>query len=351
MSIKLDKIDNTFMVELVEVEQNNVPKYLLIYFSGIVIMGLATFHLKLLNLYIAVADVNTSIFFRYILIALFSHLILRNQNIKTPTYNQVGDTVWLTIRNVSNYCSATALIVCFNYMRLATAIVFSALSPIFACIFSVLILKEKFHVRYIIGIIICLSGSLIMILNEKSDNKTSNISNKNLHISNNLTANSALNNNVMVEEKSDWINLILGLFFGLTHSITLSLFTISTKLLINKKIDINVMMYYLGIFITIVSFVVGFFVNVHNDTLLNFSYIFHACLSGVLFYVGFQVINYAFNSKLEVLHTTSIGYVQIVESFVLGALFLNEKVYFTDIFGCLIIIAYNILNVIFPIKT
>jgi drug/metabolite transporter (DMT)-like permease len=80
-------------------------------------------------------------------------------------------------------------------------------------------------------------------------------------------------------------------------------------------------------------------------------YVLHACVSGALFYIGFQVINYAFKSKLEVLHTTSIGYVQIVESFILGALFLNESIYFTDFLGCFIIIGYNILNVLFPIET
>jgi drug/metabolite transporter (DMT)-like permease len=348
--IKLDDIGNTLHQKLVELDHNNVPKHLFIYFIGIFIMGLATFHLKLLNMYIAVADVNTTIFFRYLLITVFSFLIMRNQDIQIPAYTEVGDTLWLTIRNVSNYCSATTLIVCFNYMRLATAIVFSALSPIFACVFSVLILKEKFHIRYIIGILICLSGSLMMILNEKTEKNIEDKSNQDTYLSNNSTLR-LLSNDNNSEVNNDFMNILIGTFFGLTHSITLSLFSISTKLLINKKININIAMYYLGIFISVVSFIVGFFVNIHNEALLNPSYVFHACLSGALFYAGFQVINFAFNSKLEVLHTTSIGYVQIVESFILGALFLSETIYFSDILGCSIIIAYNILNVLFPIKT
>jgi len=47
---------------------------------------------------------------------------------------------------------------------------------------------------------------------------------------------------------------------------------------------------------------------------------------------------------------TSIGYVQIIIAFCLGAIFLNETVGVLDIIGSLIIFGYNIYNVYDPPK-
>ena len=190
-----------------------------------------------------------------------------------------------------------------------------------------------------------------MILNEKPEvalpNKTP-FQNDTILYSNNIIdhPNKAVNTNADIE----LFNILIGTLFGLAHCISLAIFVISTKLLINKKVDSNIMNYYMGLSVMIITFIYGFFTNIHNEVLYNLFYIISALFSGILYFVGFTVNNYSFKSKLKVLHTTSVGYFQIVHSFILGVLFLNESVYFSDLLGCSIIIIYNILNVIFPIK-
>ena len=190
-----------------------------------------------------------------------------------------------------------------------------------------------------------------MVLNEKSEVALPNetpFQNNTILYSNNIIdqPNKALNTNADIE----LFNILIGTLFGLAHCISLAIFVISTKLLINKKVDSNIMNYYMGLSVMIITFIYGFFINIHNEVLYNLFYIISALFSGILYFVGFTVNNYSFKSKLQNLHTTSVGYFQIVHSFILGVLFLNESVYFIDLLGCAIIIVYNIFNAMFPIK-
>ena len=333
-------------------DKNDISKYLILYLIGILIGGVAIFHLKLIKL-IADADLNTMLFLRGIFYSICSYLMIRKNELNLPSYNSVGETYWLTIRNVSSFSSAMTLLLTLKYLRLATAVVFTALCPAFAIVFSVVILKEKFYIRYVIGISICMFGCLLMVFNEKSDNKQlyddklTNLTSENLK---NDLINGSKDKIFKTDQENDLITIMIGTIFGILHSISGAIFNVSSKVLISRKVDSLIIMYYLGICFMIFSFTIGFFMNSHNEVLYNFNFVFNACLSGVLFFLAFHVMNCSFNSNLEVLHTTSINYVQIVQSFIFGALFLNENIYFTDLLGCSIIIAYNILNVMFPIK-
>ena len=103
-------------------------------------------------------------------------------------------------------------------MRLATAVVFSALYPAIAVVISIIILKEKFYLRYILGISLCFSGCLIMILNEKPEvalpNKTP-FQNDTILYSNNIIdqPNKALNTNSDIE----LFNILIGTLRLLKH--------------------------------------------------------------------------------------------------------------------------------------
>ena len=113
------------------------------------------------------------------------------------------------------------MILCLSYIRLSSTLVFSALSPIFTSILSVVILKEKFYPRYILGLIICFSGCMVLILNDKS----SPISNQ-ITIDNTTYSRSGFESEVnshILEDKSnvELINMIIGCLFGISHTLTL----------------------------------------------------------------------------------------------------------------------------------
>ena len=61
--------------------------------------------------------------------------------------------------------------VAVSYLRITTCQVISSLSPILIITFSVFLLKEEFHSRYILGIICGIVGSVIIILDEKRINR------------------------------------------------------------------------------------------------------------------------------------------------------------------------------------
>ena len=69
--------------------------------------------------------------------------------------------------------------VAVSYLRITTCQVISSLSPILIITFSVFLLKEKFHSRYVLGIICGIVGSVIIILDEKrikeNESKQSNL--------------------------------------------------------------------------------------------------------------------------------------------------------------------------------
>ena len=340
--------NNDFLLKTSE-NQQNTSKFLFIYFIAVVIFGFAVFSIKIIKL-IAISDASTLLFFRGFAISFCSLIYSKKDGICLPSYTNVGDTYWLTVRNTSHFLSSLFLVLALNYMRLATAVVFSALYPAIAVVFSIIILKEKFYPRYILGISLCFCGCLIMVLNEKSEVPLPNetpFHNDTISVNFINQSNIILNTN---DDKIELYNIVMGLLCGLIHSVSLAMFHVSTKFLINKKVDSNIMNYYMGLIVMILSFILGFFTNIHNQVLYNGFYIISALISGIIFFFAFKVTNYSFKSKLEVLHTTSVGYFQIVHSFILGVLFLNESVYFTDLLGCSIIIVYNILNVMFPIK-
>ena len=93
--------------------------------------------------------------------------------------------------------------------------------------FSIFILKERLYKRYIIGIIICIFGILLLISNEKSVEK----------------------------DKSENSFIAYGLFFGFLNSITFGLQNTANKLLLNRKIENLIILFYTGVYIAVFSII------------------------------------------------------------------------------------------------
>jgi len=157
------------------------------------------------------------------------------------------------------------------------------------------------------------------------------------------------NKNSKEIEDAQFMNTLIGCCFGLIHTVSLSLHQTSTKILLNHKVDNNILIYYLGVTNCVLSYLSWQFIGTYKEMWWKPCFVFHDLFNGVLFFTFVYLINVGYEN-LDLIQTAGLGYITIVESFILGALFLGENVYFTDIIGSLIIVVYNLLNSYFPIK-
>ena len=104
--------------------------------------------------------------------------------------------------------------ICLWYLRASTAQIITTLSPIIIFILSYFFLNEKFYIRYFYGCIICLIGSFIIILNEKNSKNIKN-------------------------EKSNFNDILIGVFFCFLNVIATSLISVANKKLADNKAYFN----------------------------------------------------------------------------------------------------------------
>ena len=288
------------------------------------LFGFSGFSAKLLGIHFPESFCpNNFIMTRSIGMILFSLLNFKIKNIEIPKFEHVVDKKWLIIRCITNYFAFTTWILGLYYFRFTTMACFNRIAPVFIMICSVLILKEKFHMKYLYGILICLLGSFIIIINDMSSD-------------NNLL------NQVKNENESSRFNRIInGLICGLSFIIFIAVTQTSTKQLVNSGIEPHTVIFYVGICGFILGFISNLFIFGRMKDLLNVKLSLLTMINGVLFYYA-STINQTSLKSLDLIKTTTISYFSIVQAFVLGYVFLNEKIGVTDIIGSLIIISYNV---------
>ena len=72
------------------------------------------------------------------------------------------------------------------------------------------------------------------------------------------------------------------------------------------------------------------------------------CLAnGIIFYTATKLQIFSIKN-IDIIKIISISYVTLITSFILGAVFLHDKVGLTDIIGSLLVLGYNLYNAIYP---
>lgn len=74
------------------------------------------------------------------------------------------------MRTNLNFFGVQFFITAIWYLRIATVQIIQTSNPLVVTILSVFFLKEKFYIRYLVGIIVCFIGAIFIILNERKDN-------------------------------------------------------------------------------------------------------------------------------------------------------------------------------------
>ena len=344
----IDEIEKLQINVINNSKTKSIHFYYLIMILAISLASISNFHLKFMTTLCGKADSNQMLFYRSFISSLLSCIYLRLKKISIPTYwNVGGSSFWFSVRNFSAFICSISLLMCFDFMRLSTCTVFSALSPVFSSILSVIILKEKFYSRYILGITICFIGCMLLIFNDESSKR---INEKNFDNNSYIEIKThAENDEIQKKWNLDLINKVIGLCFGIVHTLSLSFNHVSTKILLKDNIEINILLFYSGLFNCIASFFTWQIIGSYDYMWFDKCFVLNNSLNGILFYT-FSFLLAISLKNLDLIKTVAIGYLQIVETFILGALFLGESVHNTDILGSSIIVLYNLLNSLFPIK-
>ena len=227
----------------------------------------------------------------------------------------------LLIRMNFNFFSVSVWVVSVRCLRMSTCQMMSALSPIIIIFFSILFLNEKYFSRYTYGIIFGILGSAIIILNE---NKIP----------------------VVEEKQSKAYEIFLGVFCNFLSMITGGIEGVCNKIMAKEKTPITSQMFYVGCSHCFYSFFWMLFTNDFDYTL---KYFLMCMCHAILFFSGF----FFFNKGLQIIDlskTSIIQYSKIVFVFILGTIFLGQKVFFSDIIGSSIIVGFMIYHVLNPVK-
>lgn len=261
-------------------------------------------------------------FWRSFTICLISYIFILKKNQKITSINEIKYKFWFFLRNIGNYIFLLLWIIELIYFRVSTAQCIANCSPIVVLILSSLVLKETFYLRYVIGVLVSLLGTIMIILNDKKD-PSINLKNKTLS------------------------DICIGLCIALSHMTFLAFSHFGLKMLCKEHMTPEVQNFYLGLFNALPSFFVMLIEK--NTGLGNFFYVLYSCSNGVVFYIANYCMAEALNI-MEINRFIPMNYLRIVFIFIFGFIILGEKVYFTDFIGSAFIIGFQVYNVKYPIK-
>ena len=302
---------------------------LLYHFLSCVVAAFSSFHAATLILnYPNIATPNTLMTLRMIGILSYSLVKIYMDGNSLPSLSKVKMKKWLYIRCSTAYFLSIVFIYGCKYIRLSTLNCFISLNPILVVVLSVLMLGEKFYMRYAYGIIICFSGAALILLNEGKNTSTNS-------------------NNSLDGLSGALIGLIVGALMIFLYSFML----LGIKILSMGKENLNFSetMFYFAVInlkCTIIYYILfGEFQNLLMSLWCSISGI----VNGLIIMLAQLLLQMSYEN-IEMGKLTPIGYSQMVVSFILGAVFLNQSVHLLDIIGSLIIFGYNVYNAYYPIK-
>ena len=261
---------------------------------------------------------HSVLFWRMFVVILIGYSLCKYKRVHIQSMSELKHLKWFLCRNATGYIFINCWLQTFLYFRVSTISVIGGTVPLVVIILSVFLIGEKFYVRYIIGVFLCIFGCCIIIFNDqKPQSKTQILKD----------------------------NVFLGIIFGLGNIILSGLSNVGQKVLTKEGMDIDLQNYYFGVFNCVPAFIIGLLIG--EFRLNNINYILYVSTNGLIFYLATYLtgvcLKYIAVSKFQ-----PITYLMIVFTFILCAILLGEPVFFTDIIGAAIIICFQYYNFIYP---
>ena len=261
---------------------------------------------------------NSALLWRMLIVAFLGYSICKYRNIHIQTIRELKHIYWFMARNATAYIFIMCWIKMFSYFRVSTISVIGGTGPLIIIILSVIFIGEKFYIRYIIGVLLCIVGSSIIILNDRNPEAKQQI----------------LNDNV-----------IIGIIYAICNVGLVSFSMIGQKVMVNEGMNVDLQNYYFGLYNTVPALIAhiisGEFLSI------NIKYILFVMSNGFIFYLA----NYLTTISLKYIAVSKyqpISYLNIVFTFIFSAIILGEPIFFTDIIGASIIIGFQYYNFQYP---
>ena len=261
---------------------------------------------------------NSVLFWRMFPVVIIGFIICKYNYIHIQSFSELKDLKWFLVRNATAYIFIIAWIKMYAYFRVSTITVIGGTTPIVIIIISVL-LGERFYMRYLLGVFLCIFGSSIIILNDRKPEVKTQI----------------LNDNIFV-----------GILLGITNVLLVALSLVGQKILTKEGMDIHLQTFYFAAFNVVPAFIFGLFLEGLN--LSNWKYISYVSSNGIIFYIANYCNTLCFK-YIAISKFQPITYLCIVFTFILSAILLGEPVYFSDLIGTAIIIGFQYYNFKYPV--
>lgn len=269
-------------------------------------------------------------FWRGVAVWLISCLFLFKNGIEVLDFRTINLNAqfWLGMRSIGQYLGYVTYLAALLYLRVATANCIVSMNPVITLIFSVFILKEKFHSRYLIGIIICFTGTAMIILNDRKV---------------------PITEEEKIENISVDTGILIGSFWATINLTIIAFLVISSKILVKENIGFEHQCYYMGLsnaIFSIVSFFIFSKISIFNTTL---AFTVLSLTNGIIFFIATFCIIKSFNF-VNLNKTTPLSYLGTISVMILGVVLLGEPIFFTDILGSMCILGFNVFNSFYPPK-
>ena len=237
------------------------------------------------------------------------------------SFSELPLRVWFLTRANANFFYNAFSISALWYLRASTVQIIILLSPLLVLVLSYFLLKEPLYMRYLFGGIMCVGGSMIIILNEKkSSNKTD-------------------------EKNTSHFGIFIGVLLSFISVFFYAIINITSKILASHRVSLNNQMIYIGGANMMYSLV---YIIYKGKMCLKPGYLIMCIFHGSFFYIYYICYNRALQLA-QVNKIVIITFLQIVFVFILSNIFLGEGIYPSDILGTVIMLSYMIYNVLNPI--
>ena len=252
----------------------------------------------------------------FFLALLHSHIMQE----KIMHLRDIPEKKWFFMRTNANFFGVASMTIALWYLRASTTVIIQNIHPLIVLLMSFFILKEKFYMRYIYGIIFCFTGVLITILNEAK-----------IKDNNNIEITTAGRN--------------IGLFFCCIDLFFISSVRVANKVMVNKKVPITTQMCYVSLCTMTYS---SIYTLIFGGLCLKIGFLLMCLFHGVLNYLG----NLTMNKSLQYCPLSKIiliQYLNVVYIFILSFIFLSEKIFFSDLLGAAFIVFFMMYNSYYPL--
>jgi drug/metabolite transporter (DMT)-like permease len=302
---------------------------LFLFACSVACYGMSNFQLKYIQIaYGSEYDVFSFALWRNLSLTAIIYSIIRYKEIEIIPLERIQNKFWFSVRTMGQYASLCFFMLSLQNLRVGTANCFVSMNPAAVVIISTLLLKEKFHIRYVIGICVCFTGVLLIISNESKNHNTKNLKDE------------------VLELPSDTFGVIFSAFWGTVNLITIGCMSVASKFLHKENFGHENQCFYIGVTNFLASVVICL---IQGNLHANLGFIFASMLNSIFFLIA-TFLNILAVKGVDLNKTTPLNYISIVVSTFLSVIVLSEPLFFTDFLGSFVILGYNVYNSMNPIK-